>query len=144
MTDETRKQLFKEQVTASARTYFFDVERSGDGTKCLVISEVRQVNYGYECSRIMILEENLEAFAGGLAEAIKVMRAKPKAYTLDNVRRIYPRAYAKWTAEEDERLKEQYQQGIGIPELAKSFQRKQGAIRSRLAKQGLIPHEHES
>lgn len=144
MTDETRKQLFKEQVTANTRTYFFDVERSEDGAKCLVISEVRQVNHGYECSRIMILEENLEAFADGLAEAIKVMRTKPKAYTLDNVRRIYPRAYAKWTAEEDERLKEQYQQGIGIPELAKSFQRKQSAIRSRLAKLGLIPHEHES
>jgi DNA-directed RNA polymerase specialized sigma24 family protein len=67
-----------------------------------------------------------------------------KSYTVEAVRRSYPRAYEKWTAEEDEALLRKYSSGVSIPELAEMHQRKQGAIRSRLEKLGLVqPQDSE-
>jgi len=62
-----------------------------------------------------------------------------KSYTVEGIRRSYPRAYEKWTAEEDEALVKRYNGGASIPELARIHQRKLGAIHSRLVKLGLLP-----
>jgi hypothetical protein len=62
-----------------------------------------------------------------------------KSYTVEGVRRSHPRAYEKWTTEEDEALVKRYNDGGSIPELVKIHQRKLGAIRSRLEKLGLLP-----
>ena len=54
------------------------------------------------------------------------------------VREAYPRAYEKWTPEEDDVLRSEFQQGQTIQEIAVHLQRQIGGIRSRLVKQGLI------
>jgi hypothetical protein len=59
-----------------------------------------------------------------------------KTYTVEDVRKKYPNAYAVWTVEDDERLLNEYEKGVSIAELAKVFQRKPGAIISRLIKWG--------
>jgi hypothetical protein len=56
----------------------------------------------------------------------------------EKIRQKYPRAYVKWSREEDEKLKNEYASGQQIGELAKRFQRQSGAIRSRLQKLGLM------
>ncbi|MDO9576790.1 MAG: DNA helicase RecQ [Candidatus Cloacimonadales bacterium] len=61
-----------------------------------------------------------------------------KSYSVENIRADYPQAYEKWTELDDELLKESYLIDKNISELAKLFQRKPGAIRSRLKKIGLI------
>ena len=61
------------------------------------------------------------------------------AYTLEEKRQEHPRAYEKWPPEDDERLKEMYAAGHSVTELAKRFERNNGAIRSRLKKLGLAP-----
>lgn len=61
-----------------------------------------------------------------------------KTYDVEKIRQKHPRAYVKWTPEEDEKLKNTYAKGQQIGELAKKFQRQSGAIRSRLQKLGLI------
>ena len=60
--------------------------------------------------------------------------------SLDKVRQRHPRAYEKWSAEEDERLKEQYGQGRNVSELAELFGRQPSGIRSRLIRLGLEPN----
>jgi hypothetical protein len=45
---------------------------------------------------------------------------------------------SKWTPEEEEQLRNLFDQGWKVPELAKKHQRTAGAIRSRLKKMGLI------
>ena len=55
----------------------------------------------------------------------------------DKIRQRHPRAYEKWSAEEDERLREQYGQGRDVSELAELFGRQPSGIRSRLIKLGL-------
>ena len=57
-------------------------------------------------------------------------RAEPFA----KVRQKYPKAYERWTKEDDELLVNMFHQGESIAERANHFQRKKGAIRSRLKK----------
>ncbi len=63
---------------------------------------------------------------------------KHKAYSVEEIQQEFPRAYERWTSEEDERLKQQYVAGINIPALAKYFGRNKGAIQSRLKKLNIL------
>jgi len=49
----------------------------------------------------------------------------------------HPRAYERWTEEEDQLLKQKFSEGAAVQDLAKFFQRRPSAIRSRLRKLGL-------
>ena len=136
-----RRELFSEKVPAGSRTYFFDVKKSADGIKYLVISESKQVggkSHGH--NRVMVFQGHLVAFKDGLNKAFKFMigGGKSKAYDVEQIRREYPKAYAKWTEEEDIRLKNEYIQGKTITELAEIFQRKPSAVHSRLQKLRLL------
>lgn len=136
-----RKELFSEKVSAGSRTYFFDVKESADGIKYLVISESRQAGEkSYEHNRVMVFQEHLAAFKEGFNKALKSMigEGESKAYHVEQIRRKHPKAYAKWTEEEDIRLRAEYAQGKTINELAEVFQRHPGAIRSRLQKLRLL------
>ena len=55
----------------------------------------------------------------------------------DKIRQRHPRAYEKWSAEEDERLRAQYGQGRDVSELAELLGRQPSGIRARLIKLGL-------
>ena len=76
-----------------------------------------------------------------LAEVPKEFAGTSKAYHPDEVRQKHPRAYEKWTSDEDERLRGQYQTGLDILGLAAMLQRQPSAIRSRLIKLGLTPQD---
>jgi len=53
---------------------------------------------------------------------------------LARIKQHYPKAYEKWTAEEDILLEQKYKEGASLEELATIFQRQPSAIRSRLFK----------
>lgn len=61
-----------------------------------------------------------------------------KTYSIVEIRKTHLRAYEPWSKCEDERLRQRYQQGITINNLAAEFHRQPGGIRSRLKKLGLI------
>lgn len=66
------------------------------------------------------------------------LNAENKKNQNEKIRQKHPRAYVKWSPEEDEKLKNEYISGQQIGELAKQFQRQSSAIRSRLQKLELI------
>lgn len=94
----------------------------------------------HEHTRIPVLEEHITASRIGLATTPKQFQPpdKPKAYIVEEIRQQYPKAYAKWTRDEDERLRAEHAQAKSVTELASSFHRNHGAIRSRLRKLGLL------
>lgn len=53
---------------------------------------------------------------------------------LEEIKKRYPRAYERWTPEEDTLLQEKYAQGMKLIELADIFERQPSAISSRLFK----------
>lgn len=135
------KEIFSEKVAAGSRTYFFDVKESDQGARYLVISESRQTGSTAEHYRVVVFEEHLEKFSEIFDQAVWVMARRDKSgtYNLDEIRQKYPRAYEKWTSEEDERLTSRYQAGLDLLELAAIFQRQPSSIQSRLTKLGLRP-----
>lgn len=136
------KELFSEKVPAGSRTYFFNVKESANGKKYLVINESRRQadRKSYEHRRIIVFKEYILAFRRGLKKAIESMgpQNKSKKYDVEQIRHRYPKAYVKWTEDEDMQLKKEYAQGKTISKLADIFQRQPGAIRSRLQKLRLL------
>ena len=53
-------------------------------------------------------------------------------YSVKNIRNVHPRAYERWTGDEDNLLIKKYEMGLSNLELATSLGRQQGAIQSRL------------
>jgi len=70
-------------------------------------------------------------------ESKKEGKVISKSYSLESIRRQYPRAYENWTDDEDIRLKVEYSKGLSIQLLSERFQRQPSAIRSHLQKLGL-------
>jgi predicted Holliday junction resolvase-like endonuclease len=56
----------------------------------------------------------------------------------------YPKAYEPWDEADDNMLKEKYQAGMNMNELANLLKRNLGKIRSRLKEKGLIKKRHNS
>lgn len=56
----------------------------------------------------------------------------------EKIRKIYPNAYLSWDKAQDEKLRELFTKGSSVANLADTFSRTSGAIRSRLAKLGLL------
>jgi hypothetical protein len=61
-----------------------------------------------------------------------------KAYSVDEIRKKSPRAYEKWSIEEDAELAELHRSGMITKDIATRFQRQPSAIRSRVLKLDLV------
>jgi len=59
---------------------------------------------------------------------------KIRSHSQEAIRTEFPNAYAKWSSDDDEQLRKLYQSGKTVKELVQIFQRKPGAIESRLKK----------
>lgn len=136
-----KAEIFSERVRAGKRTYFIDVKLTAQGRRYLVISESRPVKgESFKHDRVMIFEDHIKQFERALKKIFSLFEEKSKAYDVDEIRKEFPKAYAKWTPEEDALLSETFRNDTRktISDLSKSFGRKPGAISSRLNKLGLI------
>ncbi|MGH7886559.1 MAG: AAA family ATPase [Candidatus Binatia bacterium] len=64
-------------------------------------------------------------------------RKNPQPSGFDKVREAHPNAYVSWDESQDEKLRQLFVKGTSVVDLARTFSRTSGAIRSRLAKLGL-------
>ncbi|MFN5538523.1 MAG: DUF3276 family protein [Candidatus Melainabacteria bacterium] len=69
---DDRRDIFSEKVYAGKRTYYFDLNETSNGGKCLVISERKLTDGEYnERYKIMVFEENLIEFWKGLNRVVE-------------------------------------------------------------------------
>jgi hypothetical protein len=161
--DSHGEELFSARVRAGSRTYFIDVQRAANGAKYIKISESRRCKgeERHKRHRVMVFEEHLLDFIDAFHEAClhvpeqpSEVRAVPSqeatparrngseprwsAARLAEMRKEYPRAYEKWTEQEDARLRAEFAKGTNREELTVLFQRQPSAIKSRLRKLGLL------
>ncbi|HZL78620.1 MAG TPA: hypothetical protein VFC17_07180 [Candidatus Limnocylindrales bacterium] len=61
-----------------------------------------------------------------------------KSYDVEEIRRDHPRAYEKWSDEEDGQLSALCRSGKNLREIATTLHRQEGAIRSRMVKLNLV------
>ncbi|PZF79318.1 hypothetical protein [Jiangella anatolica] len=80
-----------------------------------------------------------------LGHSVQKSEEAPAApsYKLTKIRRDHPKAYARWTAEEEEVLARLHGEGRSISDIARTMQRQPGGIRSRLERLGLQTPEVE-
>lgn len=81
------------------------------------------------------------AETNGLKEHIPVRvesGQRPLAYTVEEKRQKHPRAYERWSDEEEDRLKYLHDKGLTVPEVAEQLGRQPSAIRSRLLRLGIL------
>jgi len=153
--------LFSTTVRACHRTYFIDIERDSKGVPFLVINESKRVpDDKFERHRIIVGAEHVTNFflalhailvRGGLLELPALGKATElPALTAEKrsspgnqgepfkeIRQEYPNAYRSWTTDDDQKLRNAFQSCKEIDVLSDTFQRKPGAITSRLRKLGL-------
>jgi hypothetical protein len=133
-------ELFSAKVKAGGRTYFVDVLRAANGAKYLKLSESRRAkdDERHEHHRVIVFEEHIHDFIHAVTEAMPFMRPDALPGPLSQLREKHPRAYERWTEEEDARLRAEFAKGNDRVELAELFQRQRSAISSRLRKLGLL------
>jgi len=66
------------------------------------------------------------------------MNEENKQFDLTKIREDHPKAYVRWTPDEERELIRLFEQEKSIFEIAKTIQRQQGGVKSRLIKLGLI------
>jgi uncharacterized protein (DUF433 family) len=82
---------------------------------------------------VVIVEEPIK-----IASELRIVIHNGKMQSLAEVRKKYPRAYEKWTEDEEKRLVALYRGGKKIGEIAGLLQRQWGAVRIRLEQLGEI------
>lgn len=126
------------RVEAGSRTLYVDLKENADGSKFLSISEVKRTACKAR-SRILIDEEYVPELFRAICAVLEFLapERRPKSYSVEQKRQMYPRAYEPWTEEEQQRLKEGFARGLSVEELAQQHGRGPTAIRSRLERLGL-------
>lgn len=138
----SNEELYSNKLKKGNRTYFFDIKQTEKGDLYFKISEQKQIGENFERYRIMVFEEDFEDFEKSFIKLIfKAKKLKKsdsesaeKAYSVEEIRKEHGQAYMPWSEEEDEKLELLFCEGKSVKELASMFERKEGAIRSRIKK----------
>lgn len=125
---------------ADSRTYIFEIRKSAIGRDYLRITEER-IKSGKPIlrQRIIVFDEHIASFLDAMNEALLEagMNVLQDTKRVREIRNSYPKAYEKWSVEDDTNLREAYSKCKDIRTLADTFQRQPGAIESRLRKLAL-------
>ena len=138
----SNEELYSDTLRKGNRTYFFDIKQTEKGDLYLKVSEQKQVGESLERYRIMIFEEDFEDFEKSFTKLISIAKklkkedseSEEKAYSVEEIRKEHRQAYVSWSEEDDEKLELLFCKGKSVKELASTFERKEGAIRSRIKK----------
>ncbi|OGG28999.1 hypothetical protein A2971_03780 [Candidatus Gottesmanbacteria bacterium RIFCSPLOWO2_01_FULL_46_21] len=90
---------------------------------------------------IAAMHKQFVALCGGKVIFGNLMSGERKSRggtVFSEIREVHPNAYLPWDKEQDKKLKLFFAAGSSITDLSKAFGRKNGAIRSRLTKLGLL------
>lgn len=137
-------ELYTQKLTRGKRSYFFDIKQTEQKDFYIKITESKPSNNGFEHHRVMVFEEDIDDFMVSFTQClanyhklkeVQLIETKPK--TFSEIRGNHPNAYMPWTTEDDEKLEGLYCVKKTVKQLALIFDRKEGAIESRIKKLGL-------
>lgn len=139
--DETRAPLFSERVSGRSVTYFIEVRESASGRVFLSLTQGRPSGGGtWDRQRITVFPDSAVPLRKAIGSAMKVLSAEAAARRqndLEEVHRTMPRAFERWTEEEDERLRSAAAGGLSLEELETATGRSRRAVEMRLEKLGI-------
>ena len=145
--DGKRATIHSGRHTSGRVCYFIDVRQAVNGRFYMVLTESRRKgDEGFEQSRVMAFEEDIPGLLEQLEQAgEEALRAIENRGELPEtgLRKEHPRAFSRWTEEDESALRSRFQEGGSIQALARSLGRTEQAILARLEKMGLIEESPE-
>lgn len=128
--------IWSERVTSRGAGYFLDVRETGRGRVFLSMAQSRPAEGGgWKQDRIVVFESGLEPFRKAVLSALKVMDRESgdrRRVELDEVHRLHPKAFEKWTPEDDAGLRRLAGEGGTPSSIAEALGRTERAVRMRL------------
>lgn len=117
------------QVRAEIRGY--------DGGIEVHLREIRLLGEGGSPSEGARLLWKVEEAEKSRREQRGARPARESTYSVEEIRRLHPQAYAPWSQDEDAQLRREFEEGVPLDEIARRHGRTLGAIRARLSKLGV-------
>ena len=117
------------------------MEPTGLSEKSHAILEAIAEGHSYEQILVQDLAWTYQDIFQAVAEALEALKSGVgKSYDerMEEIRQAHPRAYEKWSDEEDDRLRQFFDSQTPVKEIARVLQRQTSAIRSRLVKLGMV------
>lgn len=141
MSDE-RKTLFESRIAAGRNTFFIDARQAVNSHYYLSLTESRRQEDGtFQQQKVIVFEESVKEFAEAVKEAcgmISGLSGDRREKEISEIRKTHPRAFMKWSEEEETRLEKLFRKGTEIEELSTEFGRSRGSVLARLEKMELI------
>jgi hypothetical protein len=131
--------LYAVRVEADDKYYSITLHRKASGEHYVAIGQKERDDSEGRGPRIRVGEDTLDAFASKLSALIKMLHKEQHARKIAEIRKIHPRAYERWTPQEEKKLREAFGEGKSVEVLAEKFKRQPSAIRGRLRELGLLP-----
>lgn len=136
--------LYYHKLEKNNNVYFFQVSQSISGSTYVRISRRAKLAQDTQDHSIIIEDSDLDDFFTAFKKLVmkvgkmRMGETADKAYSVDQIRKSHGNAYMPWTADENRRLETLFKEGKTVKELSKIFERREGAIRSRIKKLGLL------
>lgn len=139
---EERASVYEARVNSGKTTYFIDARRAVNGRYYLSITESRRTEgESFSQRRVMVFEEGLDEFRRLLGEAADRVAELVATRTDDeviDVRTAHPKAFMKWSQDEEEALEREFRKNPDVTALAGTCGRTENAVLARLEKMGLV------
>jgi len=142
---ENKNLLHTEQVSGPTKSFYLDLKKADNGNNYLVITQSRRIDdENQERTRIILFENEIgrfsEAMMRSLLQFSMVQNAEVRRYK-SHVQEQYPKAYTKWSNEDEQQLKNLFEKGHGVEDLTVSLERNAAGVMARLRKLGLVGDE---
>lgn len=133
---EQKQTIWSERVRAGGAGYFLDVRETGKGRVFLSMAQSRKADGGgWKSERIVVFESCLEPFRKAFLSALEIMdreAGERRRAVIDEVRKAHPRAFEKWTPEDDALFERLHGDGTSAGDIAAALGRTERAIRMRI------------
>ncbi|WBB82130.1 hypothetical protein O7606_12620 [Micromonospora sp. WMMD882] len=149
MTERVAVQLptpqgWHEEFVAGGQIYQVDVQATGDERLTVAFTGCDRDGQIITSLTGVLPAEGVSSFRqamGALLARIerRVKAPLDRAYTVPQVRTRHPKAYERWTPEEEQLLLDRWGAQVSVDEIAGEFGRNTGAIVARLQKLGALP-----
>jgi len=145
---ENKNLLHTEQVSGPSKSFYLDLKKTENGKNYLVITQSRKVDEeNRERTRIILFENEIAKFSEAMMRSLlqfsMVRDAEIRRYK-SHVQEQFPKAYTKWSNEDELQLKSLFEQGHGVEDLTVSLERNAAGVMARLRKLGLIGDETQA
>lgn len=145
---QERAKVHEARVACGKTTFFVDARQAVNGRYYISITESRRTEGdSFTQSRVILFEEGVSEFRKALNEAFDAVESlvmRRGDGNVDEARALHPRAFSKWSPEDDIELEREFRKNPDTAALAGITGRSEKAVIARLDKMGLIQPRDEN